>query len=96
MKMRGLVASLVIAGFLSGVPALAHADQLYHGWGDYDQHHEWHSSDWWLDNHPNWVKAHHPQWAKNGDWDDQHHWHDRHWWKKHDPNWAREHHHDWF
>lgn len=96
MKMRAVVASLVVAGFLSGVPALTHADDLHHGWGDYDQQHSWHSSDRWLDNHPNWVRNHHPEWARNGDWDEHHRWHDRDWWKQHDPKWAREHHHDWF
>ena len=42
MKLRAFVASAVIAGFLSAVPALVHADEYHHGWGDYDEHHEWH------------------------------------------------------
>jgi len=40
MKLRAFVASAVIAGFLSGVPALVHADEYHHGWGDYHEHHD--------------------------------------------------------
>jgi hypothetical protein len=96
MKLRGFVAGLVVAGFLSGMPVLVHADEYHQGPGAYDEHHHWHSGDWWVQNQPNWVHSHHPEWAKNGDWDEHHHWHDRAWWKAHDPKWAREHHHDWF
>ena len=42
MKLRTFVASAVIAGFLAGVPALVHADEYHHGWGDYHEYHEWH------------------------------------------------------
>jgi hypothetical protein len=99
MKLRAFVAGAVVAGFLSGVPALpalVHADQYHPGVGAYDQHHTWHTSSWWLEHHPDWVQAHHPEWAKNGDWDQHHHWHDRAWWKTHDPKWSHEHHPDWF
>jgi hypothetical protein len=43
MKIRGFVASAVIAGLLWGMPVLAHAGQWHPGSGDYDQHHQWHS-----------------------------------------------------
>jgi hypothetical protein len=97
MKIRRIVASAVIAAFLGGLPALAHAAPYHPGWGDYDVHHAWHPDYWWMENHPNWVRAHHPEWAKNGDWDEHHHyWHDRSWWVRHDPEWVHKHHHDWF
>jgi hypothetical protein len=96
MKFRTFVASAVIAGFLSGVPALVHADEYHHGWGDYDQHHVWYPENWWLQHHPDWVRAHHPEWLAKGDWDGHHHWRDRDWWKAHDAQWAHEHHPDWF
>ena len=96
MKLRAFVASAVIAGFLSAVPALVHADEYHHGWGDYDEHHEWHPGGWWFENHPDWVRVHHPEWARNGDWDEHRHWHDRDWWKEYHARWAHKHHHDWF
>jgi hypothetical protein len=95
MKLRTLVAGAVIAGFLSGVPIFVRA-QEHPGWGDYDEHHQWHPGNWWLENHPNWAREHHPEWAKRGDWDEHHHWHDRDWWKGHRGDWARKHHPDWF
>ncbi len=91
MKLRRFVAGVLVLGFLAGVPIVAHA-----AWGDYDDHHVWHSGDWWFDHDPAWVKAHHPDWYERGDFDDHHHWHDRAWWKAHDPKWAHEHHHDWW
>jgi hypothetical protein len=96
LKLRTFIASAVVAGFLSGVPALAHADKYHHGWGDYDTHHMWYSENWWLEHHPDWVRAHHPEWLANGDWGRHHHWHDRNWWITHDPRWAHEHHPNWF
>jgi len=96
MKLRSFVASAVIAGFLSGVPALVHADVYHNGWGAYDVHHEWHPDSWWFEHHPEWVRVHHPEWVRNGDWDAHHRWHDRSWWKEHHSKWAYEHHHDWF
>jgi hypothetical protein len=45
---------------------------------------------------PDWVRVHHPEWARNGDWDKHHHWHDRNWWKEHYARWTHEHYHDWF
>jgi hypothetical protein len=92
MKFRKFIAAAVVLGFLvGGVPLLAHA-----GWGDYDDHHVWHSGDWWMEHDPAWVHAHHPDWWDRGDFDEHHHWHDRDWWKSHDPKWAHEHHHDWW
>jgi hypothetical protein len=96
VKIRSFLAGIVIAGFLSGMPALVHADEYHHGSGAYDEQHQWHPSDWWMEHNPNWVRTHHAEWAKNGDWDEHHHWHDRDWWKQHNPQWAKEHHHDWF
>jgi hypothetical protein len=96
MKFRAFVASAVIAGFLSGVPALVHADESHHGLGDYDAHREWHPGGWRFDNHSDWARAHHPEWARNGDWDKYHRWHDSNWWKQHHSRWSHEHHHDWF
>ena len=95
MKFRTFITSIFIAGFLSGIPTMVHAKKPP-GWGDYDEHHEWHHSGWWLEHHPNWVRTHHPEWALNGDWDKHHHWHDRDWWKAHHAQWSHEHHPDWF
>jgi hypothetical protein len=52
-------------------------------WGDYDSHHQWHDTGWWLKNHHHWVIAHHPEWTDNysdtfgqiGDSDRFHVWH---------------------
>ena len=82
------------------VAVVAHAE---HHDGDWDEHHAWHNSDWWHDNHPGWVYRHHPEWAEthndwrrsDGDWDDHHAWHNRSWWYENRPDWVREHHHDW-
>jgi hypothetical protein len=96
MKLRAFVSGAVIAGLLSGVSAFVHADDHHPGWGDYDEHHEWHPGGWWFEHHPDWVRGHHPDWAKKGDWDDHHHWHERGWWKEHDAKWTHKHHPDWF
>jgi hypothetical protein len=94
MKLRAIVSSAVIAGFLSAVPIAVQAQGP--GWGDYDAQHQWHSGPWWYEHHPDWVQAHHPDWAGYGDYDSHHHWHSKAWWKEHHPNWAHQHHSDWF
>jgi hypothetical protein len=97
MKLRGFVAGAVIAGFLSGVPVMAHADPYPPPhWGAYGENHVWHQGPWWMEHHPNWVREHHPESAQYGDWGPHHHWHDRDWWRHHDARWAHEHHPDWF
>jgi hypothetical protein len=30
--------------------------------GDWDEHHEWHNRDWWVDNRRPWVEEHHHEW----------------------------------
>lgn len=70
------------------------------GYGDYDEHHVWRSSDWWQTNNPGWWRQHHPEWAANhphwypdGDYDDHHVWRDSGWWQKNHPqDWSQWHH----
>ncbi len=70
------------------------------GYGDYDEHHVWRSSDWWQQNNPGWWREHHPEWAANhphwypdGDYDDNHVWRDSGWWQKNHPqDWSKWHH----
>jgi len=101
MKLRTLLAGAALAALFAAAPVVAHAE-LHHD-GDWDEHHAWHNSDWWHDNHPGWVYRHHPEWAEShndwrrsdGDWDDHHAWHNRSWWYENRPDWVREHHHDW-
>jgi len=100
MKLRTLLAGAALAALFAAAPVVAHAE---HHDGDWDEHHAWHNSDWWHDNHPGWVYRHHPEWAEthndwrrsDGDWDDHHAWHNRSWWYENRPDWVREHHHDW-
>jgi hypothetical protein len=33
--------------------------------GAWDQNHQWQNREWWMKNHPNWVKANHPEWWAN-------------------------------
>jgi hypothetical protein len=90
----------MIAMAFSIAPVLAYAQQ---GPGDYDQAHHWHDDNWWYQNHPDWVQAHHHEWFEHhpdwrhgdGDWDDQHRWHSRKWWLEHHRDWVEHHHHDW-
>ncbi|HUO04755.1 MAG TPA: hypothetical protein VMU16_06110 [Candidatus Binataceae bacterium] len=44
-----------------------------HGWGDYDDHHEWHDYGWWQEHHPNWARKHHPEWYANKEAIEEHH-----------------------
>jgi hypothetical protein len=37
-------------------PADVHRD------GDWDEHHQWRSREWWVKNHPKWAHKHHPHW----------------------------------
>jgi len=42
--------------------------------GDYDDHHQWHDRDWWVQNNHPWVQQHHPDWMEHGkDNDHDHH-----------------------
>jgi hypothetical protein len=34
-------------------------------YGDYDEHREWHDSNWWVSNRRDWVQQHHPDWVKS-------------------------------
>jgi hypothetical protein len=43
--------------------------------GDYDEHHEWHDRDWWVQNNRPWVQQHHPTWMASHEHDGDH---DRH------------------
>ena len=101
MKLRTTFAALAIATVFA-LPALAQARG--HGrWGDWDDHHEWHSDVWWHAHHPGWLYEHHPEWVErhaqwrglDGDWDDHHVWRDRRWCYKHNPEWVRGHHREW-
>ncbi len=77
MKLRTFLAGAALAALFAAAPVVAHAE---HHDGDSDEHHAWHNSDWWHDNHPGWVYRHHPEWAEthndwrrtDGDWDDHH------------------------
>jgi hypothetical protein len=93
--MRAIVVSVLIAAFLSGMPLVVHADQYHHGLGAYDEYHESHSGGWWLENHPNRVRAHHPEWARNGDRDAHRRGRDRDRRNQHRAGWKHERHHDW-
>lgn len=70
------------------------------GFGDYDEHHVWRSSDWWQQNNPGWWRQHHPEWAAShphwypdGDYDEHHVWRDSGWWQKNRPqDWSNWHH----
>jgi hypothetical protein len=31
-------------------------------YGDYDDHHQWHDRDWWMNNRRPWVEQHHREW----------------------------------
>jgi hypothetical protein len=31
--------------------------------GDYDEHHQWHDRDWWVQHNRPWVQQHHPGWV---------------------------------
>jgi hypothetical protein len=101
MKLRKIFAAAAIAAVFA-LPTIAQARE--HGrWGDWDEHHEWRSDNWWHEHHPGWLYQHHPEWIErhtewrhyDGDWDDVHRWHDRGWWFNHHPEWVREHHRDW-
>ncbi|HVB80338.1 MAG TPA: hypothetical protein VNE82_10405 [Candidatus Binataceae bacterium] len=39
-------------------PAYAYAPRV----GDYDEHHQWHDRNWWVQNNHVWVQHHHPDW----------------------------------
>ncbi len=32
-------------------------------YGDYDERHEWHDRDWWVNNRHYWTHEHHPDWV---------------------------------
>ncbi len=38
-----------------------------YSYGDYDQSHHWHDSDWWVGHDRNWVQQHHPTWMAEGE-----------------------------
>ena len=103
MKLRTILAVAAAVAVLGSVPARMARAEEHHGWGDYDDHHVWHSSEWWHGHHPGWFWGHHPEWAEHhpewrhsdGDWDDHHHWHDRDWWYGHDTKWVAKHHPHW-
>jgi hypothetical protein len=42
--------------------------------GDYDDHHQWHDRDWWIQNNRPWVQQHHPDWdtARGHEHDNDH------------------------
>src|SRR5271169_5642700 len=42
-----------------------HQEWGHGGEGDWDDHHQWHESNWWHSSDPNWVNQHHPEWAHN-------------------------------
>lgn len=56
-----------------GAPPYAYAPPPV---GDYDEHHEWHNRDWWIQNNHPWVQQHHPNWIaheRRHDDDHDHH-----------------------
>jgi hypothetical protein len=71
--------------------------------GGWDKKNQWHDRDWWTQNNPAWVRAHHPEWTDEarehegaeGEWDEHHHWRDRNWWIHNHPAWVHEHHPEW-
>ncbi|HUY27487.1 MAG TPA: hypothetical protein VMV27_08720 [Candidatus Binataceae bacterium] len=77
-------------GGMMGGPGRQYAQR---GDGDYDEHHNWHNSQWWQQNNPGWWRQHHPEWAQNhphwyndGDYDAQHNWHNTQWWQQNHPD----------
>jgi hypothetical protein len=99
LKLRTIAAAALMATLFAGpvMAQMAVPPPPPHGYGDYDEHHQWHDQSWWYENHPNWVNQHHPDWDKAGAWDaDHHHWHDRQWWIHNHPKWVHEHHPHWY
>jgi hypothetical protein len=33
--------------------------------GDWDENHQWHDRDWWVQNRRAWVALHHPDWLES-------------------------------
>ena len=103
INLRTIFAVAAAVAVLGSVPARMAQAEEHHGWGDYDDHHVWHSSEWWHGHRPGWFWGHHPEWAEHhpewrhsdGDWDDHHHWHDRDWWYGHHTKWVAKHHPHW-
>jgi hypothetical protein len=63
---RNALAAMVVAAatsFAIAVPAGATPWQK--AWGDYDNSQHWHDAGWWLENRPDWVTSHHPEWTEN-------------------------------
>jgi len=88
-----------LARFLQNHP---YAELQTERMGAYDQNHQWRNADWWHNNDPNWVEAHHPEWnkshpawANDGAYDDAHQWHKSEWWAHNRPDWVKEHHPQW-
>ena len=44
-------------------PGYASGYALPPAYGDYDEHREWHDSNWWVSNRRDWVRQHHPDWV---------------------------------
>ena len=44
--------------------------------GDYDDHHDWHDRNWWMQNNRPWVEQHHPRWI--GHEHEEHEEHEHH------------------
>lgn len=94
---------LELQEFMQSHPGVWGKLQNANRWGDYDDSHEWHESDWWHEHNRSWMYAHHPEWAENhlewrdeGDFDDHHEWHERQWWNDHHPDWVEQHHPNWY
>jgi hypothetical protein len=43
--------------------------------GDYDEHHQWHDRDWWVQNNHAWVQQHHPDWVASREQGHDHEYH---------------------
>lgn len=45
------------------IAAQAHSMAAGRGaYGAYDTRHQWHDSNWWATNNPQWTQQHHPEW----------------------------------
>jgi hypothetical protein len=63
---RNTLAAIAVAGaMILTVAAPAAATPWQKAWGDYDRSQQWHDANWWMQNRPDWVIVHHPEWTEN-------------------------------
>jgi len=63
---RNTLAAFAVTGaMLFSIAAPCAAASWQKSWGDYDKQQQWHDASWWLQNRPDWVISHHPEWTES-------------------------------